>query len=252
MVLGGGVGTSARRIIGAAAVLAMVGIGLAALLSTVEVVDKGEDLRPYESGKVFQIEVADSFTFFADAESRVRPDLATGAALIILATVALMAAALLRASGAERRLWHFYGLAGLGCAYLAIDELVAVHETVGHNLAFLADIPGVAHPDDVIFGLYIVPALVFAVWFRDVLTSSRVAARLFVAAGVGFLGAGLADLTPTGLLDETLELIVALCVGTGFMVLVATHLAAPRFGRAPLVVQEPAAPPDRVLVTGRT
>lgn len=220
--------TGRVRIAILAAVLAVAGIGALALLSTAEVVDEGYGLRPYDSGKVYEIELAGSFTIYADEESRLASDLLTGSALIALAAAAGMAYLLLRAARGRRRLLLFYGLAAAGFAFLAVDELLAVHETVGHNLLFLSDVPGVDRPDDALYALYAVPALAFVVYFRDVLVDSTWAARLFGGAVAAFLCAGVADLAGLGI-DELIEPLVALLIASGFLSLIATHLSGPRF-----------------------
>ena len=244
------VNRSRGRIIGAATLVILIGLGLVALVSTVEVVDKGTDLRPYDSGRVFKVRIADSFTFYADEESRVQPDLVTGSALVVLATVALMAALLLRAATARHRLTVFYSLAGIGFAYLALDELVAVHETLGHNLVFLAEVPGIERPDDLLFALYSLPAIAFAIYFRDILTDSTIALRLFIVGAVVFGCAGVADITDmAGKADEVLEAVAGLCVGTAFLLLIATHLRAPTFETPDAAGNGPTGPsPSRVPV----
>ena len=96
--------------------------------------------------------------------------------------MALMTALLLGAVGSRARLRRFFGFAAGGLAFLAADELFAIHETVGHNLRFLADLPGVERPDDVVFLSYGLAVLVFAWLFRDILLQNVAAVRLF---GVG-------------------------------------------------------------------
>ena len=75
----------------------------------------------------------------------------------------------------------------LGLAFLALDEMLALHETIGYNLDFLADLPGVNSPEDVVFALYAVPAVAFFVVYRDLLAVSRWGIRL-VALGVALFG----------------------------------------------------------------
>lgn len=199
----------------------LIGLLLWSASSLYEVVDEGHDLRPYDAGKVYELRVADSITIYADEESKQNADVITAAAMVVLATAAGMTALLLRAAGASERLRLFYALAALGLGWLAFDELMAVHETVGHNLPFLADVPGVERPDDLLFALYSIPAIVFVVVFRDVILR----AGGWFAAGIGLvLAAGVADVAALGI-DEVLELLVVVCLLVGFITLIVTDLA---------------------------
>ena len=42
----------------------------------------------------------------------------------------------------EQRLGRFFALLAIGAGFLAADELLALHETIGHNLGFLQDVTG--------------------------------------------------------------------------------------------------------------
>ena len=212
--------------------LAIVGVGVATALagmamffapSLYDVVDEGRDLRPYKSGYVYEIRIADSATVYAAEESRPDTDVISGSALVALATAALMTCLLLTAAGAPRRLRHFYALSAAGAAFLATDELLAIHETVGHNMVFLSDLPVVERPDDLIIALYLIPAAAFLFAFRDVLTGSRRALGFFAAGLALFFAAGLADIAGVGA-DEPLEVLSAACIAGGFVSLIVGHL----------------------------
>jgi hypothetical protein len=209
-----------------AAGVAIVALGLLMFLapSAYEVVDKGKDVRPYESGVVYKIKVADTVTVYAAEESQPDMDHISGSALVALATASLIAALLLGAKGGPSRLRTFYSLAAAGLGYLAFDEFFAVHETVGHNLPFLSDLPGIERPDDLIISLYLIPALAFLYYFRDVFTSSSRAVKFFAAAIAGFVLSGLSDIAGMSV-DEPLEVITAAMIVGGFISLLVTHLA---------------------------
>lgn len=237
--------------------LAIFGVGVATALagmamffapSLYDVVDEGRDLRPYKSGYVYEIRVADTVTVYAAEESRPDPDVISGSAFVALATAALMAFLLLTAAGAPRRLRAFYALSAAGAAFLAADELVAIHETVGHNMAFLSDLPVIERPDDLIIALYLIPAAAFLFAFRDVLASSRRAVGFF-AAGLAFFGAAaLSDIAGVGA-DEPLEVLSAACIAGGFVALIATHLTG-HLRRADEPKGEP--PPGAATTTALT
>src|SRR5215204_782033 len=166
-------------------VAAVATVALAAVLfsasSLYDVVDKGKGppIVPYEGGGVvYKVRVLDLFNVYADEESRPESDKLSSIGLVAAATMCLMTLMLLYAAGGAR-MRRFYVFATAGLAYLAADELFALHETLGHNLRFLADLPGVERPDDVVFLSYSVPLAIFAWAFRDVLLAERQVVRLF-------------------------------------------------------------------------
>lgn len=220
-------GTAKKKILGFALASGVAALAAFAYFapSFYEVVDKGAYVRPYspEPGSVYELRLFDAVTVYGDAESRPSTDEASAVVLVALAVAALMTALLLQATGAPRRLRRFYGIAALGAAYLAVDELLGIHETVGHNLPFLADLPGIEHPDDPIIALYMLPALVFVYVFRDLFGASA-RTRFLFAAGIGlFAGAIVADLADVPA-DELLEVLAAACLSAGFIVLIVLHL----------------------------
>ena len=127
----------------------------------------------------------DSVTVYVDGEPKPGPSVIGGIALIVLATAAFMTAAALRIAGRRGRLVAFYLLISAGLGYAGLDELFAIHESIGHNLQFLADVPGVSRPDDLVIATYLIPAAAFAYFFRDMLLSVRPAA-VALGAGLGF------------------------------------------------------------------
>ncbi|HMJ02445.1 MAG TPA: hypothetical protein VK506_05860 [Conexibacter sp.] len=211
-----------------AAFLALVAVGalLTVLPGLADVVDEGTDLRPYPAGHVKEVRIADTFTVYVDDESsRVGTDLISGLALVVLATASALTLVLLAAAGAARRLLVFHLVTALGLGFLALDELAGIHETIGHNLPFLADVPGVGRPDDLIIALYIIPAIAYVVVFRDVLRGSPLVLRLFVAAVACFGLSGVMDVADLPL-DEPLEMLGAAAIAGGLVLLMAQHLGA--------------------------
>jgi len=224
-----------RALVGIGALVIAAGLAMLALPSFYEVVDEGRDVRPYDSGKVYEIRIADRVTVYAAEESRPKLDSITGSVLVALATACLIALLVLRASGGDARLRLFYALAAAGFALLALDEFFAVHETIGHNLLPLADLPGVERPDDVIFALLMVPALAFVYAFRDILLETRRTRTLFGGALLAFALAALSDIAGLAA-DEPLEVVCGALILGGFASLLATHisicLADPQAGPA--------------------
>lgn len=214
-----------RALVAIAAVVAVAGAGMLLAPSMYEVVDKGDDIRPYDSGVVYEIRVADSVTFYAAEESRPDMDAISGSVLVALAVASLITSLVLRAAGKELRLRHFYTLASIGFALLALDEYFAIHETIGHNFSVLTDLPGIERPDDVLFSLLLIPALIFVYGYRDILFGTRRLRWLFAGAFAAFVMAAGSDIVGVAA-DEPLEVVSGALILGGFASLIAGHLAS--------------------------
>jgi len=184
---------------------------------------RGNAAVPYDAGSVKEVRVLDSVTVYVDGEPKPGPSVIGGIALIVLATAAFMTAAALSLSHARRRLVTFYLIVGAGLGFAGVDELFAVHESVGHNLRFLADVPGVSRPDDMVIALYLVPALLFAYLYRDLFRADRAAAKA-LAAGIAFFALSTAADLAGSKAEEYLELVSGLCIGAGIARLIYVHL----------------------------
>ena len=171
-------------VLAALACLAMLAILLAAASGPAYDVRGTADV-PYDAGTVKEVRVLDSVTVYVDGEPKPGFSVIGGIALIVLGTAAFMTAAALRIAGRRGKLIAFYLLISAGLGYAGLDELFAIHESIGHNLQFLADVPGVSRPDDLVIATYLIPAGAFAYFFRDMLLGVRPAA-LALAAGLGF------------------------------------------------------------------
>jgi hypothetical protein len=208
--------------------------GALALLTGFEnaIVKQGEGLLidhpAYKSTPAVELRFFGAFSVLAHpAYANLQDADIVGALLLAaIATSAATGLLVLRAADVDgSRLSVFLLLSALGCGYLALDELLGVHETVGFNMLFLADIPGVTYADDPLFGLYTLAALAVFVAFRDVIWASRPAA-LLLGAGVAFtVGAGVVDLWHITS-DEPFELVANLLLLAGFFRLVVDRTAA--------------------------
>lgn len=198
----GGVGVAWRI---AAVVAGLAGLGLLAFVHEfAHVVDRGKDLLPW-SADVVKIRFGESWTLYVDVQPQPPADIVNGVLLAAGGAAAVMAALLLRWTRALRQLTVFYALIGGALIYLAFDELAAIHETVGHNLPFLTELPGVKSPDIAVFAAYAFP-VGYLVWrFRNVLSDEGPARRLLILAAALFVAAVGADvLSLPG--EEALEL----------------------------------------------
>lgn len=195
-------------------------VAAALAMQSYEILERGR-LLSYTPGEVFRIRVFDRVDMYVEPALRPSGDILSGLLLVGLASMAASLFMLLRfriLAATRQGLEGFFLAVAGGASFLAADELFGFHETLGHNLRFLREIPGVTHPDDVIFAAYVVPALVFACVYRGLLVSSRRALRLFAAAfGLYLLAAGfdLANLP----FDEIVEPVSAVTAVIGFIVL---------------------------------
>jgi hypothetical protein len=155
----------------AAIALALLAGGL---LATVEVVEEGQ-LLPYNNAEAKKLSILGSFEVYVQRDPPSAVDSFGAMLLVGITGIALLLALALPAS--RDRGW-FYGLLAAGTAYLAIDELLGGHETIGANIQSLGNLPGVESPEDVIIALYALPALAFLWWFRDAFRASRLGMRL--------------------------------------------------------------------------
>jgi hypothetical protein len=211
----------------AAAGIAVVAVALlvtfASSLYEVQEKGRGPGIVPYHSGLVYKVRVLDAFTVYDPADARPDADKLSAIALVGATTMTLVALLLLGAAEADARLRRFFAVATAGLALLAADEIFAIHESIGHNLHFLADVPGVERPDDLIFALYVVPLAVFTWRFRDVLLAHRQPVQMFMIGGLFFAIAVVGDLASTGI-DEPAEVIASAFLLAGLAMITAMSL----------------------------
>ncbi len=207
-------------------------LGAVYVASSYEVVDKGR-LFDYTTGTIYKIQLVDGVNVYAEKEIDPSLDIFNSLLLFFVASVSAFAALLLRRLGSAIRLQVFFGLAALGAGYLGADELFAIHESIGHNLRFLADLPGVRQPDGPVQAFYAIPALIFLYVFRDLLLASGPARRAFVLGTVllvvAYMGDGRDFLSSRA--EDTLELLASMSYVAAFLLL-ALHHVAPDAGRA--------------------
>jgi hypothetical protein len=199
-----------------------------------EVVRKGE-LFSYSEGRIYEIRVLDLVNLYVEPEvTSLDPllDLFNASLLLLVTGMALFGYVLLRTLGThgDERVRTFLLLSALGAGYLAADELLGIHESIGHNLRFLADIPGNEQPDGAVVVAYLILLAVFLHAFRDLLFSSRRAKRLF-ALGVALTLLAVAIDVANGPAEEAVESLAALAFLTGFFILNAELVAAAAGGR---------------------
>lgn len=213
------------------AVVALGLLALAALIAvvsafaTAEVVAKGR-LVPTDGPGARRIRIWDAVEFYISSETaRPSNDVMTYIVLTAIAAVLAFAALVLVIGGRRERLVGCFAVGAVGAGYLAVDELVAIHESLGHNMLFLRSWTGVERPDDLIFVSYTLPACAYFWFFRGELLSLR-ASRVLLGAGVACMLLGVvSDLGDIGA-EENLELLAAAALGTGFVWLAAARVGS--------------------------
>jgi hypothetical protein len=186
----------------------------------IEVKERGRNVLPIDS-PVAKIRVAGAFDMYVDLGRGEVEDTVVGVLLSTMATASLMCGILLSAAGSPRRLSRFYLTAAAGTGFLALDELLSLHETLGHNLRPL--FPGVEKPDNLIMILYPLGAVAALFVFRRELLRRGLSRMLFAASAAVFALSVIFDnLDLRG--EEHLELLAAGCAGLAFLNLLVTDL----------------------------
>ncbi|MBT8138076.1 MAG: hypothetical protein KJO54_13760 [Gammaproteobacteria bacterium] len=195
-------------------------VALLVAMNNYEVIDKGR-LLPYTSGFIYQIRFFDQFNVFVELENRIRPDLLNVYFLLGVAFIALTYAVLMQSFAQRLEMWMF-ALMFVGMSYLAADEWVGIHETIGHNMQFLTALPFIKRPDDMIVLLYALPAGLYLLFFWRSILAARWASALMVAAFCSFVLAALADVAAIPA-EEPLELLASALIVASVLVLGLHH-----------------------------
>ena len=163
--------------------LSLASIGMLTVLAcaaadSASVLREGQ-LLPWAGDNVREIDLG-GLSVYLSSEFSFRIDDLTSWTLVAMGGVAVLGASLVGFRAG--RTWRMLTLSAAASIWLGLDEGLALHETLGHNLGFLADLPGVRAPDDLILVVYLILAVAFAIVHRDLLAASRAASRLFVVA----------------------------------------------------------------------
>jgi len=211
-----------------------------AFRASTEIVDAGR-LLPDVDQRVYELRVLGAFTAHVAPQTRgagfvevQAMDLFTGLVLVWVAGAAFLAAATLEAAGRERnaRPWRLHLLLAGGATWLALDELLSLHESIGFNLPSL-DRPVEVHASTGPLVLYLALAAALGWRYRDIVLGCREATLALAVAGAAFGAALAADLLDHGA-EELLELgaAVALAGGIGLMAIEVASSAGQRAGAA--------------------
>ncbi len=204
-------------VIGLAIVLlALVVLGYFAL-HDYQVLNKGQIL-PYTRGYIYEIQVFGKYSIFVEPEVYLSSDVFNAAIMLGVAYISLTFGTLLYRRERPRvsKELVFFATLSFAMFYLSADELFGIHESLGHNLRYLAKIPGVSRPDDFIIALYGVGALIYLFVFRGVFLSARRSFRYFGAALAMFIVAALLDLAALRF-EEVIEVIASVLFLAGVL-----------------------------------
>jgi hypothetical protein len=222
---------SARTRVALAAVAAVVLLGvLAAAVLDGEVVARGHIL-PWDLGQGREVESL-GVRLYLDAETDPDLDVVNSWVIVAIAACCGFAALVGRRTGADARRVRFLAVLAAATLWLAFDEHMGLHETIGGNLRFLGDIPGIDHPDDAIIGFYGIAGLAFLALHRGLLRRSRAAIRAFAVAVALGLASVLGDISERlpFRIEDSLEVVTSLAL-LGAVALLALDLLSLREAR---------------------
>jgi hypothetical protein len=205
-------------------VLALLVIGFNAL-NDYEVLNKGR-LLSYSEGFIYEILVFGKYAVYVEPEIRLTDDVFNAAILLGIAYISLTFGVLiyLQERPVFSRSFRFFATMSAGMFYLAADELLGIHESLGHNLQFLTRIPGVGRPDDFIITLYVAGGLAYLYCFRSVILQVRRSIKYFIAGFAVLVLAAIADLA-TLRFEEPLEIVASILFLSG-VVSMGLHIMA--------------------------
>jgi hypothetical protein len=169
--------------------------------------------------------------FYVDTSAGTQ-DTLTAILLGSAAAVLAVAAVVLHRREGDRSVIASFAVVASFFLFLALDEVLAAHETVGNNLGVLRPLPGVDHPDDLIIALYGVTAIVLAWRHRHIArrASQRTQLLLVAAAVAGSVAVGIDSLfgrfdrVRLGRVEEVAELTCAVLLAAAIVSLVTYHL----------------------------
>lgn len=198
--------------------------GFLAVLENYEVIEKGQ-LLSHTGGLVYRIRFFDRFELLIEPDHQLDKDILNAFILVGVAFMSLTFGVVL--SWLRRNQYsevvRFNMLMFLGMSWLAADELLGIHETLGHNLMFLAKLPHIDRPDDVIILLYAIPAAYVLVRFRKTIFASRRALALMGVALAFYVLAAFSDVFKLPV-ERLAELACSACIITAVMFLGLSHV----------------------------
>ncbi len=214
---------SAVIVVGILIILGILFVNM--LLNNYEVIDKGK-LLEYTSGIIYKVRFFDSYTIFIEPEHRLEGDVFNTFLMVGIAFISLTYAFLIariKRDGVRERSFFMYITLFVGMLFLSADEFFGIHESIGHNMQFLASLPFVKRPDDFIILSYSVPVAAFLYFFRKELASNIATLRAMMGVIVFFLLASVSDVL-TLPIEEAAEFGASVCLIVAILFLGSTHI----------------------------
>lgn len=214
---------SRRAVVGGLA-LAAFGVLILGVLAApgLDVISRGHFVG-YTEHDVERVRAFGSWTFLAAPNTNGDTDVVNGIVLGFLGGVAALAALLAWLGRLDSHLRWFFTLTALGATLASVAEVFELDETLGYNVQWVDNIPGLTaeNLDLIILG----PAAIVFVWFfRDVLRRS-VDAMWFWAVGISIFFVTLVlDTFFDTPLEDKLEVVASLFLLAGFALLSAETL----------------------------
>jgi hypothetical protein len=149
-------------------------------------------------------------------------DIVAGAALLALALVAWSVSRRLHDRGAPREWTRLHRIVAAGLAFLGVDELTALHETVGLNTP---GVPVLEHAGDALLAIYFAGVLALGWYARRAWTGLPGVRAIAALACVLAIAALVVDQRlGNDRIEETLEAAVLLVAAFGYLRLCRWHL----------------------------
>ncbi len=194
------------------------------LLGNYEIIEKGR-LLDYTKGVIYKVRFYGQYTVLIEPERRLGQDVFNSFLLVGIGFISLTYAfiiAQLKCQGTKQKIFMFMTMF-VGMIYLAIDEFFGVHESIGHNMQFLANLPFIERPDDVIVMSYLFPVVLFFLYFRKELLVCRAAIPPLACVVIFFLLSAISDMF-TFQFEEIFELGASICLVLTILLVGSTHL----------------------------
>ena len=212
----------AKLLVVAPIVLVVVGF---ILLRNYEVLEK-QPVPGATDSYLYRIRLFDAVTFKAEPDVIPSLDIVNTYVLVVASTLSLATAFLLNLTTRRPPSLHFFVMVGVGSLWLAADELLGGHETIGNNATFLGDLFHASHPDDPVIVIYVLIGLAIVIAYRRVILEARNAMKFFGAAVAALAVAAAADSLSVAALEEPVEVLGSLLGLMGFGALALHHLHA--------------------------
>lgn len=225
--------------------IALSVIFIAPLIGFLSVVDgwmvfgKGQYLSQSQ-GPAYKVGLMDAFTLVVGAERQLDRDLLKAFILAAVAIAALSFGVVLAwmKKGSALQPGRFFIFVFFVLGFLAADEVLRIHGTLGRNLRFLGDLPFKDHPIDGIMLYAGVTAVLFLTRYRKTILASRFALGLMVTAFAVFM-AGTFNVMSGLPVEQVSGLLAALCGIASLVVLGISQLRTAIFELKPAVQKIP-------------